>query len=140
MLQQRVSNLEAPWRHLRAIDDNLDVLMFRFRFQQGPKNPDNSLSYSSGRVKVIPSASFADFKTLDAASTNTRKPHLSFAMDVYIHILYYAGELLIVYRLFRDLHPLGWEPLLRYKAPEPQKPVATSHRRTHLQPVLARLQ
>ena len=113
--------------------------MFRFRFQQGLKNPNNSLSYSSGRIKVLPSTSLPDLKTLDAASRQTRKPHLSFVMDVYMHFLYYAGELLVVYRLFRDLHPPGWKPLLRYKAPKPQKPVATSSRGTPLQRMSTKL-
>jgi len=112
--------------------------MFRLRFQQDHKGPDDPLSYSSGRIKLLPSAylpSFADLKKLDAAPVQTRKSHLSFVIDIYIHSLYLAGELSIVYRLFRDLHPSGRKPLLRYKAPEPQKPAAASTRRTNSQPI-----
>ena len=72
---------------------------------------------------------------LDAALPQTRKSHLSFAMDVYIHVLYWAGELLLAYSLFRDFHPSGRKPLLRYKAPKPQKCTATSDRGAYLRPI-----
>lgn len=65
----------ATWVRPGGIDYNLEVIMFRFRFQQGLKNPNNSLSYSSGRIKVLPSTSLPDLKTLDADfTTNPETP------------------------------------------------------------------
>lgn len=116
------------------------LTMFRFRFQQDHKHLNESLSYSSGRTKLLPSTnlpSLSDLKKLDAAPPQTRKSHLSFAMDVYIHVLYWAGELSLVYRILRDLHPSGRNPLLCYKGAAPQKPTATSNRGASLQSIPA---
>ena len=138
----RVGVWSRVWSHIGHHVACLDLTMFRFRFQQDHNNLNESLSYSSGRTKLLPSAhlpSLSDLKKWDAAPPQIRKSHLSFVMDVYIQVLYWAGEFMLVYRLFRDLHPSGRKPLLRYKAPEPQRPTAAFNRRASLQPIPAKL-